>query len=197
MSHVSLGHLCTASPSLPSTAKFTLGPIYMHNTNAADRTDQPNSVVFTRWNILPRWNDGGRLISPPVCSLCILRPRFWMIHTDSGTEAPTDCHNLSERTQSRPWLRSEVFSLLTTDVRSCRLADVSFTQLGTMNSLKSYEQCNSTRAKKKKKINVAWQLFTCLLNKPYQNSTFMKADVAKQRLYTEQPSLKRCFDIWI
>lgn len=37
----------------------------------------------------------------------------------------------------RPWLHSEVSSLLTTDVGSYRLADVSFTQLGRTNSLKS------------------------------------------------------------
>lgn len=89
-----------------------------------------------------------------------------------------------------PWLHSEVFLLLTIGVRSYRLA------VGTNNALKRLRVAQPRLLRRGKKIKNKCSL-TCLLNKPYENSTFMKVDVSKQRLYTEWPSQKRCFDIWV
>lgn len=200
MSHVSLGHLCTASLSLPSTAKFILGPIYIHNTNAADITNQPNSVVFTRWNILPLWNDGGRLTVPSHFSThvlfmyseaLVLNDTHWFWHW--GFHALPQPVRASTINAHGSIQRSPLYSPLMSGLTGLQMSVSPSWEERILLRVKS---STTLLVQKKKKINVAWQLCTCLLNKPYQNSTFMKADVSKQRLYTEWTSLKLCFDIW-
>lgn len=112
-----------------------------------------------------------------------------MIRTDSGTEASTLFQNLSERTPSMPMAPFRGHPLTH---RWCQvLPGCSWDQ-----------QCSKglrvaqARLLKRKKIKNKCSL-TSLLNKPYRNSTFMKADVSKQRLDTEWPSQKCCFDIWV
>lgn len=99
VSQVSPGHLCTACLSLLSPAKFTLGPIYMHSTNAADRTNRPKSIVLARQNILPRWNDRGRLtVSSHFSS------RLLFMHSEALVLNHTHrlCRSLSEQTPATP-----------------------------------------------------------------------------------------------
>lgn len=61
--------------------KVHLSSIYMHNKNASDKMNKPDTVIFSIKNILLSWTDGGQpwshLVSLSLCSLCILRPRLY------------------------------------------------------------------------------------------------------------------------
>lgn len=107
-------------PRLPQY-KFILSPIYMHNGNATDRMNKPNTVIFTIKNILLCWTDGGQSRS---CLLHVSLPIMLFIHSqasdttdshwpqcwsspsrsfeDAALEASTLCHNLTGWTSSMP-----------------------------------------------------------------------------------------------
>lgn len=114
---------------------------------------------------------------------------FCRMRADSGTEASPLSPNLSERTPSMP---TAPFKGLPLTHYWCQVLPACSWDQHCSKGLRVAQPRLLRRKKIKNKCSL-----TCLLNKPYQNSTFMKADVSKQRLYTEWPSEKRCFDIWV